>query len=250
MTDPIRRARPPSSVRYYPEMIQGSEEWLEIRRGMMTASELDRLLTSTLRPSKNDKARAHVWELAAQRISGYTEPQYMSYEMMKGHEAEQTVRELYADNFAPVEQCGFVTNDKFGFTLGCSPDGLVDTPDNTGGYGLIEIKTQMQRKHVQTLVEYAATGEVPAEFVLQVQGQLLVTEREWCDVLCYHGGLPMMPMRVFPDEDVQRAIIDAASDAEVRIKRILASYNAIDILGTRDSKLVPTERVVEQEMVI
>ena len=233
-----------TSVRYYPDMIQGSDEWLEIRRGMITASELDRLLTSTLRPSKNDKARAHVWELAAQRISGYTEPQYMSYEMMKGHDAEQTVRELYADNFAPVEQCGFVTNDKFGFTLGCSPDGLV------GDDGLIEIKTQMQRKHVQTLVEYAETGEVPAEFVLQVQGQLLVTEREWCDVLCYHGGLPMMPMRVFPDEDVLAAIDRAATDAELRIKRILASYNAIDILGTRDSKLVPTERVVEQEMVI
>jgi hypothetical protein len=27
--------------------------------------------------------------------------------------------------------------------------------------------------------------------MLQVQGQLLVTERKWCDLICYCGGLPM-----------------------------------------------------------
>lgn len=228
------------TVRYHPELIQGSEEWHAARCGMLTASEFDRILTPTLKIASNAKERLHLWELAAQRISRYVEPQYVSDSMLRGHDDEITARALYAEHFAPVEMCGFVTNDRWGFTLGCSPDGLV------GDDGLIEVKSRMQKFQIQTICHHFASGEVPAEFVLQVQGQLLITEREWCDVISFSGGLPMIPMRVHADAEVQSAIVVAAAEFESRIKDSIATYH------TALEKLwyVPTERRIVEEMYV
>jgi len=221
---------------------QGSELWLRARCGLLTASEFDRIITpATLKIADNPKSRTHLWELAAQRITGYVEPCYISDAMLRGQEYEIYARETYAKHFAPVQVCGFVTNDKFGFTLGCSPDGLV------GDDGLIECKSRGQKFQVQTLCEFFEDGTIPDDFVLQVQGQLLVTERKWCDVLSYCGGLPMVTMRVLPDERIQSAIVDAAAKFEARINEVVATYAAA---LASDLKLIPTERTVEEEMII
>jgi hypothetical protein len=216
---------------------QGSQRWLEARCGMLTASEFDRILTPTLKIADNPKSRAHLWEMAAQRISGYVEPQYISDAMLRGQEDEITARDLYSKHYAEVDVCGFVTNDKWGFTLGCSPDGLV------GDDGMIEVKSRCQKFQVETIVD----GKMPDDFVLQVQGELLVTQRKWCDFISFCGGLPMIVYRVFPDEQVQAAIVDAASKFESRINEVVADYAAI---LESDVTLIPTERTVEEEMVI
>ena len=109
------------SIIYHNDLIQGSEEWHAARCGLLTASEIDRILTPKLKVADNAKSRAHLWELAAQRISKYVEPQYISDAMLRGHEDEILARALYSKEYAPVAQVGFVTNDKWGFTLGCSP---------------------------------------------------------------------------------------------------------------------------------
>jgi hypothetical protein len=220
---------------------QGSAKWLEARCGMLTASEFDRIITPTLKVANNVKSRAHLWEMAAQRISGYVEPQYVSDAMLRGQEDEILARDDYVKHFAPVEQCGFVTNSKWGFTLGCSPDGLV------GEDGVIECKSSCQKLHVQRLVEHAETGKAPEEFMLQVQGILLVTERSWCDLLLRCGGLPQKRIRVDADPDIQNAIIDAAAKFESRINEVVASWHG---LLASDRELIPTERIIEQEMVI
>ena len=218
---------------------QGSVEWMKARCGLLTASEFDRIITPTLKIASNAKERAHLWELAAQRISGYVEPQYVSDAMLRGHQDEITARELYSKRYAPVAECGFVTNDKWGFTLGCSPDGLV------GDDGLIEVKSRGQKFQVQTIVEYFEDGITPDDFTLQVQGELLVTGRKWCDLISYSGGLPMVTMRIEPDPAVQDAIIDAAAKFESRITEVVATWASA---LASDTRLIPTERTVEQEM--
>jgi hypothetical protein len=145
---------------------------------LLTASEFDRIITPTLKIADNVKSRAHLWEMAAQRISRYVEPQYISDAMLRGQEDEIKARDAYSKHYAPVEQCGFVTNNKWGFTLGCSPDGLV------GDDGMIEVKSRCQKFQVETIVE----GKMPDDFLLQVQGELLVTQREWCDFISYSAG--------------------------------------------------------------
>ena len=228
-------------VQVHCDFDQGSGKWLEARCGLLTASEFDRILTPTLKIAANAKERAHLWELAAQRITKYVEPHYISDAMLRGQEDEILARELYSKHFAPVQQCGFVTNDKWGFTLGCSPDGLV------GDDGLIECKSRGQRFQVQTVCDFFEKAEIPDDFIVQVQGQLLITERRWCDVLSYSGGLPMIRMRVFPDAEIQNAILDAAAKFEARINEVVATWTAA---LASDLALIPTERTVEEEMVI
>jgi predicted phage-related endonuclease len=223
-------------ITHHTDLIQGSDEWLQARCGLLTASEMKLILTPTLKIANNDKTRAHVWELAAQRITGYVEPHYISDDMMRGFDDEVRARDIYSDKYSPVAEAGFITNDEWGFTIGYSPDGLV------GDDGLIECKSRRQKYQVQTISE----GEVPAEYMLQIQTGLLVTGRAWLDFISYSGGLPMFVKRVLPDPQMQEAIIDAATDFETRVADAVQTfhYNC----ATHD--YAPTERVIEQEMMI
>ena len=53
---------------------------------------------------------------------------------------------------------------------------------------------------------------------------LLVTERKWIDFITYSGGLPMMTVRVFPDFEIQDAIIAAATAFEKRLAEAHERY--------------------------
>lgn len=229
------------AIIYHNDLIQGSEEWHAARCGLLTASEVDRIVTPTLKIADNVKTRAHLWELAAQRISRFVEPQYISDAMLRGHEDEVLARALYSERYATVEEVGFVTNDKWGFTLGCSPDGLV------GSEGMIECKSRCQKYQVQSIVEeWTGAAPIPEEYVLQVQAQLLVTGRQWCDFISYSGGLPMMVSRVTADAKTQDAIIEAAAKFEARINEVVADFRtAVEARGYH-----PTERRVEEEMIL
>lgn len=219
---------------------QGSEEWLKARCGLLTASEMKLILTPTLKVASNDKERAHLYELLAQRITGYVEPHYISDDMLRGHEDEVRARLKYEERTgSKVHTCGFMTNDRWGFTIGYSPDGLV------GDEGSIEAKSRRQKYQVQTIIENIGgdRGEtIPGDFVMQCQTALLVSERKWLDFISYSGGLPMGIIRVFPIPQVQNAIVEAAGEFERRLSEKLKIYRAAS------ADLIPTERVIEQEM--
>ena len=204
------------TITYHNDLIQGSDEWHAARCGLLTASEVKLILTPTLKIAANDKTRAHVWELLAQRLTRYTEPSYIGDAMLRGRRDEILARDLYSQHYAPVTEAGFITNDRWGFTLGYSPDGLV------GDDGMIECKSRAQKFQIQTIAE----NEVPAEFMLQLQTGLLVTKRAWVDFISYSGGLPMFVKRVLPDMEIQGAIIDAATAFEVTLADKMHAYYA------------------------
>lgn len=222
---------------YHTDLIQGSDEWLAQRCGLITASEMKLILTPTLKVADNDKTRAHVYELLFQRLTGFVEPQYVSDAMLRGQEDEIYARAAYEEHFAPVEQVGFITNDQWGFTIGYSPDGLV------GDDGLIECKSRAGKYQVQTIAE----DEVPAEYMLQLQTALLVTGRQWIDFISYSGGLPMFVKRVEPDLLVQGAIVAAATNFEAKVAAKEREYRATI---TRMGKVIETERREEQEIIL
>lgn len=224
-------------IRYYHDIEQGSDEWLAVRRGILTASEIRLIMTPTMRTASNDKERAHLFELLGQRITGYTEPHYISDDMLRGHEDEIEARIRYAEHFAPVTECGFVTNDDHGVVIGYSPDGLV------GDDGLIECKSRRQKFQIETIL----ADEVPAEYLLQCQTGLLVTGRKWLDFISYCGGLPMFVKRVWPCQEIQHAIIAAASAFEQRLAAAQARY--AEWLN-RQPVIIHTERTIEQEIMI
>jgi hypothetical protein len=221
------------TVTYHADMVQGSDEWHEIRCGMLTASNMSLILTPTLKMAANDKERAHLYELLAQRATNYVEPHYVGDDMLRGKDEEYDARLLYSEKYEPVTECGFITNDKLGFPIGCSPDGIV------GDDGLIEAKSRRQKHQAQTIIE----GKCPQEFMLQVQSGLLISERKWCDFISYCGGMPMFVCRVFPDEAIQTAIINAAIAFEARLQDNMEAY----ILASE--RLHPTERKIQQEII-
>ena len=265
-------------INHHTDLIQGSDEWLQARCGLLTASEMRRIFTvstaipcgasiksgdpcsrsaeggfrtckqhraqeetaiqhdATVKMLTDDRTRQHVWELAAQRITRYVEPHYISDDMMRGFEDEVRARDLYSERYAPAVEAGFYTNDEWGFTIGYSPDGVV------GDDGLIECKSRRQKYQVQTIAEDA----VPDEYMLQIQTGLMVTGRKWLDFISYSGGLPMFVQRVLPDPEMQAAIIDAATDFEGRVIDAIISFQD----NVRAHGYCATDRVIEQEMTV
>ncbi|OYY74024.1 MAG: YqaJ-like viral recombinase, partial [Sphingomonas sp. 28-62-20] len=208
------------------------------RCGLLTASEMKLIITPTGKVANNDKTRAHAYELLAQRVTKFVEPQYISDDMLRGMDDEVRARQVYAEKYAPVTECGFITNNRWGFTIGYSPDGLI------GDEGLIECKSRRAKYQVQTIIENVTGGTIPDDYLMQCQTGLLVSEREWLDFISYSGGLPMAVIRVWPDDAIQGAIIEAAAAFEAKLAERLQIYSEVS------AHLIPTERVIEQEMYV
>jgi hypothetical protein len=224
------------TVTEFPDVEQGSDAWLAQRRGIVTASVVGQLITpKTKQIAANDKSRAIVAQLVAERITGYTDPTYISDDMLRGAEDEARARDLYADVYnRPVREVGFILRTEDTWQLGYSPDGLVD------GEGLIEVKAPRAKGHLSTIL----ASEVPAEHMAQCQAGLLVTGRAWLDFISYSGGMPMWHKRVFPDPAWHEAIISAVEQFEATATEMLSEYAALT------DGLPPTKRLVYQDMVI
>lgn len=228
-------------ITIHKDMVQGDLDWLQARCGILTASEMKLIVTEkTMKAASNDKERAHLYELMAQRITRYVEPQYVSEDMLRGHEDEVKAKAVYSEHYAPVDDVGFITNDKWGFTIGYSPDGLV------GESGLVECKSRRQKYQIQTVIEHVTASTVPTEYAIQLQTGMAVAERQWLDFISYSGGLPMCVIRVHPDPVVQDAIVNIAGEFERRLDEKLAIYH--ETVAAR--RMIPTERTVIQEMYV
>lgn len=217
-----------------PDLIQGTDEWHDQRRGIVTASVVGRLLTATGKPANNDTSRTLTAQLVAERITGWTDPVYVSDDMLRGTEDEPRAVDVYAEHFAPVTSTGFMVRDDWGFRIGYSPDGLV------GDDGLIEVKSRRAKKQLQTILEDA----VPAENMAQIQCGLLVSGRAWCDYVSYCGGMPLYVKRVEPDPEWFDVIVAAVDMFEENAERMVADYEAAT------ANLPATERIVEMEMIL
>lgn len=223
------------TITIHRELIQGSEQWVTVRLGILTASEMKHIITpSKLQYASNDKERAHLYEITAQRISQHVEPAYISDDMLRGMDDECEVKNIYRQHFGEIEEVGFITNDKWGFVIGYSPDGLI------GNDGLLEIKSRKQKFQIETII----SNEMPVEYLIQVQTGLLVSERKWCDFISYCGGLPMYKKRIYPDDVVQNAIIASASQFYMKVDKYINLYNNLS------KDLIKTERKIEQEITV
>lgn len=203
------------TLHVFEELTQGSEEWHDQRRGIVTASVVGKLLTPTLKVANNDTSRALTATLAAERITGYTEPSYMNDDMMRGVLHEPIARDRYArHNSVTVNVVGFMIRDDWGYQIGASPDGLIG---NDGG---LEVKCPRAKTHIQTIV----ADKVPAYHMAQVQTSLLVSGREWWDFVSFCAGLPMWTKRVLPDPAWHEAIVSAVATFEKNVKALTSDY--------------------------
>src|ERR1017187_7932586 len=156
------------TITYHRNIAQRSPEWYALRCGMLTASEMKNVITpKTLQPVKKknpDEEIDLLWKLASERIMKYAEPEFSTYDMLRGYDDEADALYHYREHYGEVEDCGLVTNDQWGFTLGFSPDGL------RGDDGIVECKGRMPKFQLETIL----SGVMPDEYRIQVQTGLLI----------------------------------------------------------------------------
>jgi len=205
------------ALHVYEDLEQGTQEWLDARRGIITASVVGLLITAkTVKPANNDTSRGLIATLVAERITGHVEPIQENADMLRGTLDEPYARDIYSEHYAPVTEIGFMVLESYGQRLGYSPDGLV------GEDGLIEIKSRRQKKQLATIL----ADEVPAENMAQIQCGLMVSGRKWLDYVSYCGGMPLYVKRVFPDKKWFDAIAEAVDQFETAAAEMLTTYTA------------------------
>lgn len=201
----------------YAELEQGSDEWLDARCGLLTASTIGKLITpTTLKVADNETSRGLTMQLAAERITGHVDYVHPTFDMQRGTDDEPFARDIYAANFAPVTELGFMVRDFGDYRIGYSPDGLV------GDDGLIEIKSRRPKEHLKTVLK----GLPPLENVAQLQAGMLVSGREWVDYVSYSAGLPLWVKRVYPDDRWLDAISAAAEAFEINVTNIVNNFTS------------------------
>jgi predicted phage-related endonuclease len=173
---------------------QGSPEWLRARLGVPTASCFDRILSpAKLAPSASQgRYRAR---LLAEWYLGQPLDEAESGFMQRGSQLEgEAVKWFEFTTGLDCEEVGFCLTDSG--DAGASPDRLVGTD------GLLEIKCPSAETHMGYLLNGFD------DYVLQVQGQLWVTGRQFAYQLSYHPSIPSVLKRVERDPKVIAAIAE------------------------------------------
>lgn len=149
---------------------QGSDEWFEARRGKITASMMHSVLNNH---------KSYVLQLRDE-LAGKPISKVSTLAMNRGKKLEPRAIALYELlKFRDVEPSPFVVDKEFDF-LGGSPDGIVNDD------GIIEVKCP-----VDLPVHLVADLGVPKEHMPQIQTNLRVTGRQWCDFISFHPDAPI-----------------------------------------------------------
>lgn len=165
------------------------DKWWRTRCGMPSTSEFGNIIT----PKKQEfaaAARSYAIQLIADQFDGNYGPQseFQTQAMKDGHRMEPEARNYYEfHRDCELTPVGGVISDCGRFWS--TPDSLV------GSDGCLEIKNPTARVQVGYLLD----GGLPAEYLPQTHGQLIVTGRQWVDFLSYSPGLPKLLVRVTPD---------------------------------------------------
>jgi len=158
---------------------QRDADWYAARLGKATASRFKDAIAALKSGAPAQAQRDYLTELVVERLTQQPIQRFQNAAMTWGTEQEPAARAAYERITGRiVEETGFVAHDTL--MAGCSPDGLVDWD------GLIEIKCPWNTaNHIETLL-----NGMPADHIPQVQGQMWVTGREWCDFVSYDPRMP------------------------------------------------------------
>jgi len=156
---------------------QGSADWHSLRLGKVTASRVKDVLSKGRGTATSKTAETYMMELLAERLTGQAKPFFENDAMRWGTETEPQARAMYElKSGNTVDEVAFIVKDDF---IGVSPDGLI------GDDGMLEIKCPT----TITQVKRALSDNYSKDYYEQIQMQLWVAEREWCDFLSFDPRL-------------------------------------------------------------
>lgn len=204
--------------------------WHQKRLGKLTSSRFDDMMQKGR--GKDDKfgraAYVYIYEKVAELLTNA--PHEISSKAMDwGTDMEAEAIARYEEiTGLKVSPSDFYPVGEF---AGGTPDGMVEDESElvpaedlykTGPEGIIEVKCPFNpANHAETLI----LNEVPEKHMFQIQGNLLVTGRWWCDFISYdprvqEPTLQIFIKRVYRDEAIIQAIQDRISEVSEKVKQL------------------------------
>jgi hypothetical protein len=179
---------------YHTNLEQRSAEWFKIRLGRFTSSNIFKLMTEPRSKAAKGNgelsatAKTYIEEKAAEIIYNSPAPFFTNSAMDWGTENEQTAIDAYKNiTGVDVVPVGFVT---VGDHTGTSPDGLINTSEPAG---LIEVQCPYNRvNHLQNVLTLKTGDDLKKhskQYYYQVQHQLYITGRVYCDFVSFDPRL-------------------------------------------------------------
>jgi len=205
-----------------PPCAQGDDTWFALHCGIPSAGGFDRIMTPKTR-KLSASSIDYRNRLLADWLLGSRPDDVVSAWMARGKDLEARARAAYEWDHAAVQEVGFILRDDR--MVGCSPDGLV------GDDGLIEIKVLSAANHVGYLL-----GPGQEDYQTQVQGQLWLTDRQWCDRVTWHPEWPMVVRRVERNDEY---IADLAAAVDGFIDSLLLCRDQLKAMGLRPNERNP-----------
>jgi exodeoxyribonuclease (lambda-induced) len=199
---------------------QGTEDWFKQRLGKITASRFSVLLTQPRSKADREKGllakttRTYLLQKISEVLTG-TSKELKTEALTWGSETEDEARRFYElENMVEVEQVGFIPW-KENPVVGGSPDGLV------GDDGMVEFKCPDS----ETFTKYLFDEPIPKEYRVQMLGNLMITDRKWCDFVMYDPRVKNEKLRMITTRFVRSAVeIEVLKEA---IDRVLSVYEAM-----------------------
>lgn len=185
---------------------QRTEDWYNIRKGKMTASNADTIIA-------NGKGlETYIYNLMAEYYSSAEKENYINADMQRGIDLEPEARlefEFYTN--LDVQEVGFIEYNEF---IGVSPDGLI------GDDGLIEIKCPNDSVYFKLLL----SDNIKPEYISQMQMQLYVTDRQYCYFVSYNPNFEksLYIKKITRDEEMIEKLkkgLDKGTDLIKEIKK-------------------------------
>lgn len=198
-------------------IVTEDDVWQKERLGKFTSSKIGNLMS---RGRKKDSvwgqmAMSYIYEKIAEKMTGVPHyvPETRAMEWGTDHEAEaiQKYNELTGNNALPMGKVFIKFNDN----CGGSPDGYVDED------GVIEVKCPYNSaNHIETFIERT----IKKEYLYQCQGNMLFSNREWCDFISYDPRMPeemqIVIIRVERDNEICDSISERIQEAAEKIIEI------------------------------
>lgn len=187
-------------------MQQRSDEWLDIRAGIFTGSEVHKLMGVK---GLGQTGESYAFKKACNIVFGRNlEDDFVSFDIKRGIELEPVAFELFKSmSFEEVKECGFFTH---GQNFGVSPDGLI------GKNGVLEIKCPKPDKFFN-LIKNGKIA-IDSDYIYQMQAEMLVTNSEYCaffNYIEYNGRAMWHEITVERDDEVINKILERVEEAVI-----------------------------------
>jgi len=257
------------------ELVQGTDAWLDARRGIVTASVVGRLVTygppeaqsvacptCEARPNNPCVSRARKEPTAIKSIhparTEHAAGRPPVFEVADNETSRSLIATLIAERITGWTEDVFVNRDMWRGALSepyardaysrhhaqVTEVGFMrrDEVGWTLGYspdGVVgdDGLIEVKAPRAKTHVGTILADEVPAFYMPQLQAGLLVSGRVWCDYVSYVGGMPLYRKRVYPDQQWFEAITAACVAFANTAAQTVAEYQE-RVLG-----LPQTERI-------